>query len=310
MTTAPSTPQAPYQGQHIGLLVGDFSNPYALEIVKTTRHVAQCDGYSVDVAVATEDPGSDVEAMRNLIASGAQGLLLATLPTAESKRELQHLSDSQEVPVALIGRDDGAFDSVSADVERGGELATTHLLELGHAVIGFIGAEFSDAGRVTRLLGYLSALQRAGHGVRPKYIVAGRGDGQGASYATREAGASAMQQLLNLPEPPTAVVARNDRTAFGAIDTLERLGVSVPQQMSIVGFDNSPMCNYSLPPLTSVDQATSRQTTAAAEFLMSRVLKRDHRLPPRRLTLQCSLVIRQSTSEMRAKYQAVAHTPR
>jgi LacI family transcriptional regulator len=174
----------------------------------------------------------------------AQGVLLAGYFHPEFLTAMART----DIASVVIDHDPGdiPIDCVCADDHRGGYLATTHLLELGHrdpppAIIG--GPPTSTSTRA-RLEGYLAALQDAGIPVDPSYIREGR--------LTAESGREQMRVLLSHSRPPTAVFCCNDNTALGVIDMLRDKGVDVPGEVSVIGYDDIAMAAHSMPRLTTI----------------------------------------------------------
>ena len=193
-------------------------------------------------------------------------VLVLCLPlTARDTAVLQTLN----LPVAIVGAMVDGFASVLIDDARGAKAAVQHLLNLGHRRIGLISG--NAAGNdplgeepmhfttpVQRRLGYREALERAGVTVDPALEAPGQ--------FTVEGGAQAMADLLCLPSPPTAVFAESDEMAMGALRTLRRAGLRVPEDMSIIGFDGHDMAD--LFDLTTIVQPVVRQGEIAARLLL------------------------------------------
>jgi LacI family transcriptional regulator len=164
--------------------------------------------------------------------------------------------------------------------------ATEHLLSLGHRRIGFIAGPTRLLCSRARLDGYRAALEGAGIPVDDALIVPG--DFYHASGST---GASA---LLDLRKPPTAVFAASDQMALGAIEALRRRGLRVPEDMSVVGFDDLPEVRWLSPPLTTVRQPLTEMGKVAARTVLR--LARGEELDSPRLELATELVVRASTA--------------
>src|SRR5262249_11131428 len=152
-----------------------------------------------------------------------------------------------------------------------------------------------DAPRVNRLRGYLDALEQAGLPVRTELVI-GHPNGPSPRYSTHLAGYQAVQQLLQLRPRPTAIFARNDYTAVGALQALREAGLRVPEDISIAGFDNIPLASAVSPALTTVSQPTDEEGRLAAEFLIARVERPHEDIARRELTLECNLIVRASTA--------------
>ena len=200
-------------------------------------------------------------------------------------------AEGQEV--ALVGLEREGASSVRVDDRAGGRAATRHLVNLGHERVAFLGiadAPGSTLGGVPpaeRLLGYRDAVTEAGLPVDPSLEL--------AAENTVDGGAAAMASLLTAAEPPTALVAASDELAFGALATLRGAGLGVPQDFSVVGYDNHELARAV--GLTTVDHGVADQGRLAAEALVAalagapavvgriepRLVVRGSTAPPRRL---------------------------
>jgi DNA-binding LacI/PurR family transcriptional regulator len=179
--------------------------------------------------------------------------------------------------------------SVGAANWQGGVMATEHLLSLGHERIAVLTARRRTLCGVARLAGYRSALASAGLPHRPEYI---RHTGPDEAAARRQ-----MRELLDLPQPPTAVFACSDRMALGAYDALAERGLRVPDDMSVVGFDDLPEARWASPALTTVRQPVSEMAATALRLLV-RLMDGD-RPESTRTELSTRLITRESTAAPR-----------
>jgi LacI family transcriptional regulator len=139
--------------------------------------------------------------------------------------------------------------------------AVEHLIGLGHRRIGFIGGRTDLRSAIRRRQGYEDALRQADLPVEADLI-------QDGDFTTAMAMLCA-RRLLSLPDPPTAIFAANDQSAFGVISAARELGIHIPDDLSVVGFDNIPEAAYIQPALTTVDQSVAEMGYAAAELLMN-----------------------------------------
>jgi LacI family transcriptional regulator len=188
------------------------------------------------------------------------------------------LVDPLEVPrMSLV--------SVGATNWAGGLDATRHLIELGHTDIAYIGGPAGSACDVARTHGYLAAMQQAGLHPDLSEVIHGP--------FTFEQGLSAGLEVLSRPVPPTAVFAASDVTAMGVMEAARTLGLSVPQQLSIVGFDNTLLAHTSSPRLTTVHQPVEEIGQTAVETILK--LARGELLPSKRVELATHLIVRDST---------------
>ena len=167
-----------------------------------------------------------------------------------------------------------------------GVAATRHLIELGHRRIAATAGNGGDARSHARLDGYRSAMHMAGLRVPPEWI---RFDEPGAEAGERAGGA-----LLSLPAPPTAIIAGGDLHAIGVLNAARALGVSVPAELSVVGYDDQPISTSSSPRMTTIHQPTRELGAAAARLVLQ--LGDDHAAEPTRIDLAATLVVRDSTA--------------
>lgn len=282
----------------IGLVTGDLQNPYAVALAQSVQDAAADRGYIPFIATASgDDPASEVGVIETFYRQRVAGLVVASVPTPESDRLLLRLAELR-FPVVVVGRtlEHDRVDSISASYQRGGAAATQHLVELGHRRIAFVGATLEEEDRVKRLRGYLEAMRQAGLPIRREYIVGSERLSRSPRYSTQLTGYQAARRLLALPSRPTAIFARNDYTALGAMQAVKEAGLRVPDDMAIAGFDNTPMAAAMSPALTSVSQPTEEEGRLAAEFLVSRIERPEEELPRREMLLECHLIVRASTA--------------
>ncbi len=169
---------------------------------------------------------------------------------------------STAAPVVAVdpNHDCGGCISVIATNHAGAISAMEYLINLGHSRIGFITGRADLLSGEQRLAGYRAALERAGLPLDPDLIAAGD--------FTRAAGYECTKRLLALAQPPTAIFAANDQSAFGAFDAARELGWRVPEDLSVIGFDNIPEATYCTPSLTTIDQFIDRMGYIATELLV------------------------------------------
>lgn len=281
----------------VGLVLGDIANPFAAELARAVRQDLAARGYTLFICVSEHSPKEDVAAFDSLIDHRVDGVIVATRASKMGNDRLAEMIE-MGIPVVILGRDfrHPDTDFVGANHLNGGYEATSHLIRLGHKRIGFIGVSLTNSLGLKRFQGYLDALREHGLPVEEQLIVGGETGGeQSPGYSTEEEGYAGMKQLLALPDPPTAVFARNDFTAFGAISAIEEAGLRIPKDIAIVGYDDVPLAKHTSPPLTTVRQPTREQGHLAAQFLLRRIESADP-LPREERILDCQLIVRASTS--------------
>jgi len=285
----------------VGVVIGDLMNPYSAALANSVQSVVAARGYTTLIASAADEPESELAAIEAFHRQRVAGIIVASLRTPQSDRLLWRLAD-QRLPLVLIGRslEHPVVDSVSANYRRGGLLATRHLIGLGHRRIAFVGAQISDADRIGRFRGYLDALEQAGIPVRPEYVVGNNRMEPSPRYSTHLTGYQGAQEILRRCSRPTAIFARNDHTAIGALQALKEAGIRIPEDVSIAGFDNIPLSAAVSPALTTVSQPTDEEGRLAAECLLGRVERPEEDTARRELILECNLIIRASTGAPKA----------
>ena len=226
---------------------------------------------------------------RRLSDQRTDGILVAMPPTDDDTIG-QLMAQSQ--PLVFIGYAADAYGHPSVDVDNaaGAALATQHLLDLGHRRIAHLQGDEFYACTGQRRSGFLQTMLGAGIMTPPEYLVSGSYDGTTAPEDTR--------RLLRLPNPPTAIFAGNDLTAIHVIAAANEMGYTVPERLSVVGFDNVATGLLSETPLTTVAQPFGDMGERAAELLLRRLNGED--VPARTELLPHKLVIRRTTAPPRA----------
>jgi DNA-binding LacI/PurR family transcriptional regulator len=280
----------------IGLVLGDISNPYSTELANAIRETLSPHGYNLFICISEHSAKEDIAAFESLVDHSVDGLIVATRANKGGDEYLQEIVESN-VPLVVIGRDlqHQLVDYVSADNLIGGFEATQHLIDLGHQQIGFIGATLSGGSSLKRLQGYLKALEQHNIPVNER-LITGRKEAISdvPGYSTEKMGYEGMKRLLSLPNRPTAVFARNDFTAIGAMSAIKEAALRIPEDIAIIGFDDIPLAVHTSPSLTTVRQPMRLQGRFAADFLLQRIESAEI-LPRRERILNCELIIRGST---------------
>jgi DNA-binding LacI/PurR family transcriptional regulator len=280
----------------VGLVLGDISNPYSTELAHAIRETLLGGGYNLFICISEHSAEEDIIAFESLSSHSVDGIIVATRSNPAGDEHLRKIVDGN-IPVVVIGRDfyHESVDSIAADNLRGGFEATRHLIDLGHTRIGFIGAGLNARASLKRLQGYLKALED--HDIEiDERLVTGRKEtvSEVPGYSTEKMGYEGMKRLLSLPNRPSAVFARNDFTAIGAMTAVKEAGLKIPQDIAIVGFDDIPLAGHTTPPLTTVRQPMRLQGRLAAEMLLRRI-NDEAEIPRREKILNCELIIRDST---------------
>ena len=283
----------------LGVVVGDFNNLSSIRLAESIRVVGAQYGYTTFMATADENAASEGPVIEAFHRQRVAGIVVATMSTDSSQEIIERIV-SHLTPIVLIGRgeDSVKVDSVAANFRQGGVNATKHLIHLGHRRIAFVGATLADADRIARVRGYVDALNDSGLPVREDYILGDHATRQTPRHSTDAVGYHVAMELLRRSDRPTAIFARNDHTAFGVMQAARELGMRIPQDLSVVGFDDVPLASETNPGLTTIRQPIAQQGQKAAEFLLSRIEKPTDVQEPRKVMLDCELVVRGSTAAL------------
>jgi LacI family transcriptional regulator len=269
----------------IGLLVVDLATQYMGEIMYGIEDVLADRQYEL-MLYTTHRRKTKESAYVNMMARGLADGLLILLPR-DPGAYLESLRN-RDFPYVLIdyhNRDESDL-SVSAANTEGGYQATKHLIDLGHKRIGMITGWMDMVSAQDRLEGYRAAL--ADHGLTADPNLIYEGDFAQAS------GFEGASHFLSLPDPPTAVFASNDATAVGVVDAARLRGLKVPDDLSIIGFDDIPQAATLSPPLTTISQPLREMGQIATRMLLDRI--EDSVRKQSSIVLPTELVLRGSTS--------------
>ena len=243
----------------IGVLVPRLSDTVmAILFEEIARACAQRSGFAI-VATTQDDPDAERTAAQTLLGQRVDGLILTT---ARLDDDFTAQLRADEVPHVLALRTDGASPSSTGDDELGGYLATRHLLDLGHRRIGVIAGPTYASSSVGRVRGYRKAIEEAGLAIDDKLIR--------PSTFGMESGEDAARALLGEPAAPTAVFAVNDNTAIGVLAAAQSLGLTVPDDLSVVGYNDIPLSARLPVPLTTVRVPFAQIADVAVEMLNRR----------------------------------------
>lgn len=273
----------------LDLVFNDLDSPWAVEILRGVQSEALAAGLGTVVSAVHRDPAGRRVWLDNVRARASDGAVMVTSALDEHLRsELAELA----VPVVVIdptGLPDLQVPTVGATNWAGGYSATAHVTDLGHRRVGYVAGPQELVCSRARLAGHRAALEAAGVPADDDLVVPGSFD-----YAS---GSGAGGLLLDLAQPPTAIVAASDHMALGVVEAARRRGLRVPEQVSVVGFDDLPEARWSSPPLTTV-----RQPMAEMGRLAVRTLQRllgGETVDCLRVELATELVVRESTAAPR-----------
>jgi LacI family transcriptional regulator len=269
----------------IGLITDIATSAFAGDIIQGAQETAWANNKLLLIASSPGDPELDAAIVQTMLERRVEGILYAT----SWHHEVSLPKAADEVPVVLVNCFDraGAFTSILPDEEGGGYLATRALLDAGHRRIAFINLDPDIPAAVGRRAGYARALAEFDIAVDEVLVPSGHADADG--------GYACATDLLELPEPPTALFCGTDRMAMGAYEVVKERGLRIPQDIAIVGFDNQEIiAAYLRPKLTTIALPLRRMGSMAINALTELDHKPRSVLPPQRQIAHCPLIKRSS----------------
>jgi len=268
----------------LALIVSDIRNPFFAEVARGAADAARADHCDLVLCNSDLDPVRQMEYVQSLLEKRVDGILMNSVAalTPEDQKQLAGCG----VPIVLLNRTvaSRAFSTVSADNEAGGVLAAQHLLELGHRDIAHITGPRQHGNLSDRSRGFVETLLAAPNPVTPLVL-------HGAFNF--EGGRELTSKMLDQHPEITAIFAANDVMAFGAVRTILDRGLRIPDDISLIGFDNIEFSSIIHPPLTTIHQPKYEMGHAAVEILLQLARDKTRRTPESRV-LGVELVERQS----------------
>jgi LacI family transcriptional regulator len=244
----------------LGVFVNNYGPVVMHEIIRAIGESARALGYDLLLFNAERFDSPERMGTCEMLTKLCDGVMLVMPGTDDG---FLATVERRQLNCVLIGFDARqlAMPTVVPDNRGGARTAVEHLLALGHRRIAFIAGNPRTGQSGQRQQGYADALQAAGLDVDPALVVDGAFNQPGGFAAT--------QRLLDLAQPPTAIFAANDEMAFGAIDAIDSRGLSVPKDVSVVGFDDIPTASYVYPPLTTIHQPFEAMAERAVAELVA-----------------------------------------
>lgn len=282
----------------LGMLIPNSSNPYFAEIVRIVEDRCFGAGYTLVLCNTDDEPRRQSVYLQVLAERRIDGLIVVSTGAGDDDSLVTQLHGLR-IPTVLVDREisDPACDLVETAHMQGGLLAVRHLLSLGHKRIACIGGPVGVMPSEQRIEGWRMALAEAGAPPHADALLWRGG-------FTSQGGYEAMHAILRTEQAPSAVFVCNDLMAIGALRAAHESGVHVPDDLSIVGFDDIELSAYTSPPLTTVAQPKERIGALAVDMLLERVGGK--RRDARKVVLQPELRVRASTARHASFREAAA----
>ena len=268
----------------LGLIISEITNPFFPELIQGFEDVAVEHGYEVLIGSTNYDPERMKRCIRRLMERNAEGVAVMTFGIEEPLLDqLAH----RKLPMVFVdvGPERPNISVLRVDYQHGIRQGVQHLAAMGHREIAFVSGPLHLHSAQSRLVAFKIALQECGIRPEKEWIVEGN--------HTMEGGITVAERLMACKKLPTAVLCSNDMTAIGVLHKTYRAGLRVPDDLSIIGFDDIRMAEAMIPPLTSIQMSRIELARTAVSALCAHV---EGASPQREYKIETSLVVRETTS--------------
>jgi LacI family transcriptional regulator len=284
----------------IGLLIPSIANPFFSSLAQSVEDFAMENGYNVFLCNTFCDQVREETYIRTLVGKQVDGIIVAA--SVENPLVLNE-AQQRKIPIVTFDRriEDNEFDCICFDNVKGSEMAVNYLFSLGHRQIGFITISTNSASHSERLTGYKNAHEKAGIPINNRYIKDGRYQNKRIKLYNFEmdVGFELAAELLKECPEVAAIFAVNDLVALGAL-RLGQKGIRIPEDLSVIGFDNISLTEMVTPALTTINQPIYQMGQQAAKLLIGKISEGKNYLvePKHSLLFSSELVVRDSCIRM------------
>lgn len=272
----------------VGVLVPLIDHPFYSRLAMAIEQKLFQHDYRAIICNSEENESREHAYIEMLLRQRVDGFIINSAVMSTSYfHELEEL----KIPYVLIDRDlpEAECSKVFGDNSQGGYIGMEHLIQLGHKRIGVIGAPAHIEGMVRRIRGTQDALEDYGIDTNPELLITG-------DTQLFDMGYQSGMKLMSLAEPPTAIFALTDVTAVGVMHAISELGLRIPEDISVLGYDNIPIASYMIPQLSTVEQPIIQMGEMAVELLFNHMNQPDH--PIEKAVLETKLILRKTTAQL------------
>jgi LacI family transcriptional regulator len=273
----------------IGLIIPDLLNTYYTALADTAIQMLSQQGYNLVLAATRDDPEIERATINQMVGQAVEGLVW--VPTSPDVDLINFLQDQETPFVAIVRRVyDDRCDTILFEDLLGSKAATHHLISLGHTRISYVGGDIAYSSNFDRWQGYLKAHEEAGLEVDESLVKLG---------TTRSTwGLMAIPELLHHATPPTAIFVGSNALMPGVMSALRQFTVKVPDEISLICFDDVDWFSYSVPPISAVKTRYEKLAEMALDLLLGRIqlVSEERQERPVHLSISFELVLRQSTA--------------
>lgn len=276
----------------LGLLISEITNPFFPELIQGFEEVAVANGYEILIGSTNYDLASMSMCVRRMLERNVDGVAVMTFGVEQPL--LEELS-SRDIPMVFVdaGPPSPLVRALIVDYHKGILEGVRHLTALGHRKLAFISGPLRQRSSQLRKEAFLQAIDEVRLRSNPHWLI--------EADHSLEGGMRAMEHILGQPKLPTAVMCSNDMTAIGSLRVLSRAGLRVPEDISVIGFDDIHLAEFVYPPLTTVRMSRSDLARGAFEALRA-VAEKDERPESEHLLhVSTTLIVRQSTAPVQGR---------
>ena len=268
----------------VGVIIPDITNSFYTHAIRGIEHVLAPHDLSVMISNSDADKNRELNLFRLMRREEVAGLIVA--PISEKPTPLLHESIARQLPIVVIDRkvQELKVDSVLVDNFKGAQLAINHLIDLGYRRIGTIGGPQFLSNARQRYEGYLHTLQEAQVTVEPDLVRFGN--------FRQDSGYVLANELIQLESPPSALFVANNLMTIGALNAIHQFGVTIPDDIALIGFDDMQWAESLNPPLTTIRQPAFDVGVQAADMFLQRIDQPEK--PTQTIMLDVDLIVRES----------------
>lgn len=271
----------------IGVLVSDITNPFYAVMVRSIEEVCRAHQYHIFLC----NTGGRVEEeelyLRSLLERRVDGIILGATQTDSPIVDILKDVDIPFIFVSRLPRERERYDYVMVDNVLGGYMATKYLISLGHTKIAYLAGRWTTSSNLDRFEGYKKALQEAGIEIREEYVYHGE--------FTMDGGYREGIRIVSASgDRPTAVFCANDAMAIGLLEACHEQGVRVPEELSVIGFDDIPLSAFRSIQLTTISQSIAEVGALSGKILLDKILRPEQRNIRQQITFPPKLILRRT----------------
>jgi LacI family transcriptional regulator len=270
-----------------GLIVSEITNPFFPEIVQSFEDIAVQHNYEILLTSTVHDPKRMESSVRRMLERRVEGVAVLTFGMEESL--LQGLR-FRKVPLVFVdvGPHVAHVSNIKINYQHGIRQAVQHLAALRHEKIAFVAGPLALKSAKTRKDAFEESMREIGMHVEPEFVIEGD--------HTMEGGMKALVRLAALPSRPTAIMCSNDLTAIGVMREAYDYGISIPQELSVIGFDDVRLAQFMIPPLTTIQMSQTELARLAFKALLTEVEREEPNPSGTEYFLDTALILRKSTA--------------